>query len=57
VGSISRDRNAGLVDPKSIYGDSSIKDAVETIDSNTDTLQLLQQIIYELQLINFKLNG
>lgn len=57
MGSISRDRNAGLVDPKSIYGDSSIKDAVETIDSNTDTLQLLQQIIYELQLINFKLNG
>ena len=51
---VTRDRAAGLIDSKSVYGDSSVEDAVESTDVHLRTLQdeALLTICNELRLLN-----
>lgn len=51
---ISRDRVGGLIDSKAVYGDSSVEDAVTSLDLETTTSQseLLYNIYGELRLLN-----
>ena len=42
---VSRDRVGGLIDSKSVYGDSAVKDSLEVMeDGSLDTRSYLQQI-------------
>jgi hypothetical protein len=53
----ARNRVPGLVDGKSIYGDTTIEDTLTSIDETTELTQdeLLHSILGELRLMNFHL--